>query len=121
MKNILVCDDAMFMRNVLKDILVKNGYNIVGEACNGIEAIRKAKDLQPDIITLDITMPVMDGITALKNIRKEGITVPIIMCSAMGQQCMVVEAIESGANDFIVKPFDSTRVLTALEKMQSAS
>ncbi len=115
--NVLICDDAMFMRTVLKRILTDNGYNVVGEAENGIKAIEKAKELKPDIITLDITMPDMDGLQALRKMRKDGIKSYIIMCSAMGQQGMVLDCVKSGANDFIVKPFEQIRILDALKKI----
>lgn len=115
-KNILICDDASFMRMMLKDILKKNGYTIAGEAENGLEAIKKYKEIKPDLVTMDITMPEMDGITALKEMRKIDDKANIIMCSAMGQQAMVIEAIQNGAKDFIVKPFQEARVLEAVRK-----
>ena len=114
--SILVVDDAAFMRINLKNILEKAGYEVVGEAENGKEAIKKYKDLKPDLVTMDITMPEMDGIEAVKNIRETDPNANIIMCSAMGQQSMVVEAIEAGAQDFIVKPFEDDRVIEAVEK-----
>jgi len=101
---------------MLKDILTKNGYEIVGEAKNGAEALEKYKELQPDLVTLDITMPEIDGITALKNIREFDGSAKCLMCSAMGQQSMVIESIQSGAKDFIVKPFQADRVLEAVRK-----
>lgn len=113
---ILVVDDAAFMRMMIKDILVKNGYEVVGEASDGLQAIEKYKELQPDLVTLDITMPDMDGIGALKEIKKLNPDAKVIMCSAMGQQAMVVEAIQAGANDFIVKPFQADRVIEAIKK-----
>lgn len=116
---ILIVDDAVFMRTVLKKMLEEENYKIVGEASNGLEAIQKAKELKPDIITLDITMPEMDGVTALPEILKESPNSRVIMCSAMGQQPMVVEAIKNGAKDFIVKPFQKTRVLQAIENIMS--
>lgn len=114
---VLIVDDAVFMRTVLKKMLEEENYVIVGEASNGAEAIKKAKELQPDIITLDITMPEMDGVTALPEILKESPYSKVIMCSAMGQQPMVVEAIKKGAKDFIVKPFQKARVLQAIENI----
>ena len=114
---ILVVDDAVFMRTVLKKMLTEDGYDVVGEASNGLEAIAKAKELQPDIVTLDITMPEMDGVTALPGIMKASPNSKVIMCSAMGQQPMVVEAIKNGAKDFIVKPFQKARVLQAIENV----
>ena len=113
-KNILICDDAAFMRMMIKDILTKNGYTVAGEAENGAKAVERYLELKPDLVMMDITMPEMDGIQALKKIKHPGATV--IMCSAMGQQAMVIEAIQSGAKDFIVKPFDKDRVLEAVKK-----
>ena len=115
-KNILICDDAAFMRMMIKDILTKNGYNIAGEAENGVKAIEKYNELKPDLVLMDITMPEMDGITAVKEIKKVDPNAKIIMCSAMGQQAMVIEAIQAGARDFIVKPFQPDRVLEAVRK-----
>ncbi|MCI7469516.1 MAG: response regulator [Lachnospiraceae bacterium] len=116
-KNILICDDAAFMRMMIKDILTKNGYNVVGEAENGVKAIEMYKETKPDLVLMDITMPEMDGIGALKGIRSEDPNANVIMCSAMGQQAMVIEAIQSGAKDFIVKPFQAERVLEAVKKV----
>lgn len=113
---VLIVDDAAFMRMMVKDILSKNGYEIVGEAENGVKAIEKFTELKPDLTTMDITMPEMDGITAVKEIKKLDPGAKIIMCSAMGQQAMVVEAIQAGARDFIVKPFQPDRVLEAVRK-----
>jgi two-component system chemotaxis response regulator CheY len=114
--NILIVDDAMFMRTMLKNILVKQGFNVVGEAGNGREALEKYKELHPDIVTLDITMPEVDGLQAVKDIMDYDRNAKVIMCSAMGQQAMVLEAIKSGARDFIVKPFQPERVLEAINK-----
>ena len=94
---ILIVDDAAFMRMMIKDILTKNGYEVAGEAADGVEAVEKYKELQPDLVTMDITMPEMDGITALKEIRKIDPDAKVIMCSAMGQQAMVIDAIQAGA------------------------
>jgi two-component system chemotaxis response regulator CheY len=116
MANILVVDDAAFMRMMLKDIIIKGGHNVVGEAANGIEAIEMYSKLNPDIVTMDITMPEMEGLEALKHIKQADPAARIIMCSAMGQQGMVVQAIQNGAKDFIVKPFQSDRVLEAINK-----
>ena len=116
-KSILIVDDAAFMRMMLKDILIKGGYNVVGEASNGKEGVAKFKELKPDLVTLDITMPEMDGITALKEIKSEDPNVMAIMCSAMGQQAMVIESIQAGAKDFIVKPFQADRVIEAIRKV----
>ena len=116
-RNVLVCDDAAFMRMMIKDILTKNGYNIAGEAENGVKAIEKYNELKPDLVLMDITMPEMDGIQALKKIKEADAKATVIMCSAMGQQAMVIEAIQSGAKDFIVKPFQAERVLEAVKKV----
>lgn len=115
-KNILVCDDAAFMRMMIKNTLTKGGYNIAGEAENGARAVEKYKELSPDLVLMDITMPEMDGIQALKEIKKIDPNAKVIMCSAMGQQAMVIESIQSGAKDFIVKPFQADRVLEAVKK-----
>ncbi|NLP34592.1 MAG: response regulator [Clostridiales bacterium] len=115
-KSILICDDAAFMRMMIKDILTKNGYNIAGEAENGLKAVEKYTETKPDLVMMDITMPEMDGIQALKKIKEVDPNANIIMCSAMGQQAMVIESIQSGAKDFIVKPFQSDRVLEAVKK-----
>ena len=116
-KNILICDDAAFMRMMIKDILTKNGYNIAGEAENGAKAVEKYEETKPDLVLMDITMPEMDGIQALKKIKEKDPNACVIMCSAMGQQAMVIEAIQSGAKDFIVKPFQAERVLEAVKKV----
>ncbi|MBU2702001.1 two-component system chemotaxis response regulator CheY [Sporomusaceae bacterium BoRhaA] len=113
---VLIVDDAAFMRMMIKDILSKNGFEIVGEAENGAKALEKWQELRPDLTTMDITMPEMDGITAVKEIKKLDPNATVIMCSAMGQQAMVIEAIQSGARDFIVKPFQPDRVLEAIRK-----
>ena len=116
-KNILICDDAAFMRMMIKDILTKNGYNVVGEAENGAKGVEKYNELKPDLVLMDITMPEMDGIAALKAIKASNPGASVIMCSAMGQQAMVIESIQSGAKDFIVKPFQADRVLEAVRKV----
>lgn len=116
-KNILIVDDAAFMRMMIKDILSKNGYNVVGEAENGAKAFEKYSELHPDLVLMDITMPEMDGIAALKKIKGSDPNALVIMCSAMGQQAMVIESIQAGAKDFIVKPFQADRVLEAVKKV----
>ncbi len=116
-KNILIVDDAAFMRMMIKDILSKNGYNVVGEAENGAIAVEKYGELNPDLVLMDITMPEMDGINALKAIKAKNPDAAVIMCSAMGQQAMVIESIQAGARDFIVKPFQADRVLEAVKKV----
>ena len=116
-KNILIVDDAAFMRMMIKDILTKNGYNVIGEAKNGLKAVEKYNELKPDLIIMDITMPEMDGIEAVKTIKGIDSNALIIMCSAMGQQAMVIESIQAGAKDFIVKPFQAERVIEAVSKV----
>jgi two-component system chemotaxis response regulator CheY len=116
-KTILLVDDAAFMRMMLKDILTKNGYNVIGEAENGVKAIEKYKELKPQLTILDITMPEMDGIQAAKGIKAYDGSALIVMCSAMGQQAMVIESIQAGARDFIVKPFQADRVIEAVKKV----
>ncbi|MFS8630889.1 MAG: response regulator [Bacillales bacterium] len=118
-KTVLIVDDAAFMRMMIKDILEKNGYTVVGEAENGNVAVEKYKELNPDIVTMDITMPEKDGITALKEIREYDPNAVVIMCSAMGQQAMVIDAIQAGAKDFVVKPFQAERVIEAVSKALS--
>ena len=119
-KRVLVVDDAKFMRVMIKDILTASGFEVAGEAEDGIEAVRLFKDLQPDIVTMDITMPNMNGIDALKEIRKINGNARVVMCTAMGQKAMVIESIQSGAVDFIVKPFQPDRVLQTLTKVAGA-
>jgi two-component system chemotaxis response regulator CheY len=116
---VLVVDDAAFMRMMLKDILLKGGFEIAGEATNGAEAVRLYQELKPDLVTMDITMPEVDGIAAVKEIKKIDPNAKVVMVSAMGQQAMVIEAIQAGASDFIVKPFQPDRVLEALKKALS--
>jgi len=117
MPKILITDDAAFMRMMLKDILGHGGYEIAGEAANGAEACELYRQVKPDLVTMDITMPQMDGITALKKIISSDPQAKVIMCSAMGQQAMVIEAIQAGAKDFIVKPFQPQRVIEAVKKL----
>lgn len=117
MAKILVTDDAAFMRMQLKDNITKLGHEVVGEAANGQDAIDQFRDLNPDLTTMDITMPEMDGVQAVKEIKKLNSDAKIIMCSAMGQQGMVLDAIKAGASDFIVKPFNAERIKEALEKV----
>jgi len=117
MARVLIVDDATFMRMMVKDILEKNGYEVIGEANNGIKAVEIYKAENPDIVTMDITMPEMDGIEAVKQIKAFDPSAKIVMCSAMGQQSMVMDAIKAGAKDFIVKPFQADRVLEARKKV----
>lgn len=118
-KKILIVDDAAFMRMMIKNILVKNGYEVVGEAENGRQAVELYNETKPDLVTMDITMPDMDGIESVKAIRAADPNAIIIMCSAMGQQAMVMDAIQAGAKDFIVKPFQQDRILQAIERVLS--
>ena len=113
MAKVMICDDAAFMRMMIKDILTKNA----AEAENGQKAVEKYPEAKPDLVLMDITMPEMDGIEALKKIKALDPGAKIIMCSAMGQQAMVIEAIQAGAKDFIVKPFQAERVLEAVKKV----
>ena len=115
MANILVTDDASFMRMMLSDILKKNGH-VIFEAVDGADMLKKYEEYKPDLVTLDITMPNMDGLEALKALRVKHPDARVIMCSAMGQQAMVIDAIQSGARDFIVKPFQPDRVMEAVRK-----
>ena len=116
-KNILICDDAAFMRMMIKDVLTKNGYTVAGEAENGVKAVEKYNEVKPDLVLMDITMPEMDGIEALRKIKEQDPSAVVVMCSAMGQQAMVIESIQAGAKDFIVKPFQPDRVLEAVSKV----
>ena len=116
-KGIPIVDDASFMRMMIKDILTKNDFNVLGEAEDGLKAVEKYKELSPELVIMDITMPEMDGIQAVKEIKKINSDAKIIMCSAMGQQAMVIEAIQAGAKDFIVKPFQADRVVDAVKKV----
>ena len=116
MSTVLVVDDAAFMRMMIKNILTEGGFEVVGEAENGSQAVEMYRELKPDLTTMDITMPEMDGLAALKEIRGSDPDACVVMCSAMGQQSMVVESIQAGARDFIVKPFQADRVLEAIQK-----
>lgn len=116
-KRVLITDDALFMRVTLKNILINNGYEIAGEAKTGKESIDLYRETRPDLVTMDITMPEMDGITAVREIRKLDPQARIVMCSAMGQKNMVLEAVAAGAKDFIVKPFQPEKVIQAVRKL----
>ncbi|MEW5817757.1 MAG: response regulator [Spirochaetota bacterium] len=116
---VLIVDDLLFMRTVLRDILEQTGFRVVGEADNGAAAVESYKRMKPDIVLLDITMPVMDGITALKKIKKNDPHAKIIMCSALGQQEYIIKAIQLGAKDFIVKPFSPERIVSAVSRAAS--
>jgi two-component system chemotaxis response regulator CheY len=115
--NVLVCDDAVFMRTMVSDILQQAGYEIVGEAGTGTQAVEKYLELKPDLVTMDIVMPDMGGIDAVREICKHDPKAKILMCSAMGQQALVVQAIQAGAKDFVVKPFQPSRVLEAVRRV----
>ncbi|MFD6443267.1 response regulator [Peribacillus sp. NPDC060186] len=117
MARILVVDDAKFMRMTLSNILSKAEHKVIGEGENGEEAIELYRKLNPDLVTMDITMPIMSGLDAVKEIKNDFPYAKVIMCSVLGQQKMVVEAIEAGAKDFIVKPFDESRVLDAINRV----
>ncbi|MDN5330935.1 MAG: two-component system, chemotaxis family, chemotaxis protein CheY [Tepidanaerobacteraceae bacterium] len=119
MAGILIVDDAAFMRMMIKDILTKNGFEVAGEAENGAVAVEKYRALKPSLVIMDITMPEMDGIEAVRKIKEIDPNAKIIMCSAMGQQAMVIDAIQAGARDFIVKPFQPDRVVEAVKKALS--
>ena len=112
---VLVCDDAVFMRTMVSDILSQAGFTVVGEAENGKQAVEKYKQLKPDLVTMDIIMPEMGGIEAVKQITQADPAARILMCSAMGQQALVQEALQAGARDFVVKPFQPSRVLEAVQ------
>lgn len=114
---VLIVDDAAFMRMIIRDVISKNGYQVVAEAENGAEAIELYGEHIPDLVIMDITMPVMDGIEAVRQIMKNDGNARIVMCSAMGQQSMVIESIKAGAKDFIVKPFQAERIVEALKKV----
>ncbi len=113
---ILIADDLSFMRMIQKEILTERGYTVVGEAADGIEAVIKYQTLNPDLVLLDITMPHMNGLEAMRRIFAINPKARVIMCSALGQQNLIVEAIRAGVKDFIVKPFKPERILSAIEK-----
>ncbi len=116
-KRVLITDDALFMRVTLKNILEKGGYEVAGEASNGRESVEMYQQVKPDLVTMDITMPELDGISAVREIKKTDPNANIIMCTAMGQKQMVLEAVAAGAKDFIVKPFQPDKVIEALQKI----
>jgi two-component system chemotaxis response regulator CheY len=115
--SVLVCDDAIFMRTMISDILSQAGFDVIGEAETGIQAVERFKELKPDLVTMDIVMPDMGGIDAVREIMKIDPAAKVLMCSAMGQQALVVEAIQAGAKDFVVKPFQPSRVLEAVQRV----
>ena len=114
--NVLIVDALAFIKIVLRDIIEKAGFRVIGEASNGEQAISLYQDTRPDVVLMDITMPGMDGLTALKKIRESDESARVIICSALGQQQLIVQAIQLGAKDFIVKPFQPQRVVSALKK-----
>lgn len=114
---VLIVDDALFMRNMLKDIFIRAGHEVVGEAGNGVEAVERYNELRPDLVTMDIVMPLKSGIEALQEIAAADPGACIIMCSALGQDALVIEAVQAGAKDFIVKPFKEERVLDVVRRV----
>jgi two-component system chemotaxis response regulator CheY len=116
-KRVLVVDDALFMRNMIKDIFASGGFEVIGEAANGQEAVEKYNELHPDLVTMDIVMPFKSGIEAVREILKTDKKAVVVMCSALGQESLVMEAIEAGALDFIVKPFRAEDVLAVVKKV----
>ena len=116
-QTVLICDDAIFMRTMIGDILTQAGFQIVGEAETGLQAVEKYRALKPDLVTMDIVMPDMGGIDAVREIVKEDPGAKVLMCSAMGQQALVIEAIQAGARDFVVKPFQPSRVHEAVQRV----
>lgn len=117
MAKIMIVDDTAFMRAMIREMIIGSGHEIVAEAKNGAEAVRLYRECKPDVMTLDITMPEMDGVSALKSIRSLDPSARVIMCSAMGQHAMVLDAIQAGAKDFIVKPLQQQRLLEAIERV----
>lgn len=115
MAKILIVDDAAFMRMMIKDTLSKNGYNDLHEACDGIQAVESYKSINPDLVLMDFTMPNMDGLEALKEIKKYDPKATVVMLSAMGQEAMVIESIKVGAKDFVIKPFKQERMLKTVD------
>jgi two-component system, chemotaxis family, chemotaxis protein CheY len=116
MARVLVVDDAAFMRKMVSDALVKGGHEVIGEAGNGVEAVAQFQALRPDLMTLDITMPEKDGLAALADVMAADPSAKVVMCSALGQESKVLEAIKLGAKDFVVKPFQPDRVIEAVGK-----
>jgi two-component system, chemotaxis family, chemotaxis protein CheY len=116
-RTVLICDDALFMRTMLRDILVDAGYEVIGEAADGAQAIELYRALRPALVTMDIVMPSVGGLDAVKEILAIDPDAAVLMCSAMGQDALVEEAVHAGAKDFIVKPFQRSRVLDAVERV----
>jgi len=119
MAKVMVVDDAVFMRMTIKKMLEAHGHSVIGEAGNGVEAVKKYVEIKPDVVLLDITMPEMNGVDALKRIKEVDAKAKVIICSAMGQQAMVAQAIQSGAKDFVVKPFEEGRLVAAVDRVMA--
>ncbi len=119
MAKVLIVDDAAFMRMTIRQMLEQHGHEMIGEAADGVEAVKKYIEVKPDVVLLDITMPEMNGVEALKRIKELDSGAKVIICSAMGQQAMVAEAIQSGAKDFIVKPFEADRLVAAVDRVMN--
>jgi two-component system chemotaxis response regulator CheY len=117
MKRVLIADDASFMRQMIRDIIEPEGFEVVGEASDGLEVVEKYKKLRPDVVMMDIVMPKRSGIDAVKAIKAEDAGARVVMCSALGQDALVSEALQAGASDFIVKPFKPDAVLSTLAKV----
>jgi two-component system chemotaxis response regulator CheY len=118
---VLIADDALFMREMIKEIIEKAGFEVVGEASNGNEVVEKFRELKPDITTMDIVMPLKSGIEALQEITKDCHDAKVVVISALGQDSLVIEALEAGARDFIVKPFKPDKVIEVMKKVSAAS
>lgn len=119
MAKVMVVDDAVFMRMTIKKMLEAHGHSVIGEAGNGVEAVKKYVEIKPEVVLLDITMPEMNGVDALKRIKEVDAKAKVIICSAMGQQAMVAQAIQSGAKDFVVKPFEEGRLVAAVDRVMA--
>ncbi len=119
MAKVMVVDDAVFMRMTIKKMLEAHGHSVIGEAGNGVEAVKKYVEIKPEVVLLDITMPEMNGVEALKRIKEVDAKAKVIICSAMGQQAMVAQAIQSGAKDFVVKPFEEGRLAAAVDRVMT--
>jgi two-component system, chemotaxis family, chemotaxis protein CheY len=117
MKKVLIADDASFMRQMIREIIEPEGWEVVGEASDGVEVVEKFKKLRPDVVMMDIVMPKRSGIDAVKAIKAEDSSARVVMCSALGQEALVTEAMQAGARDFIVKPFKPDAVLATLNKV----